>query len=84
MLIWQSSDRFFEDLAILPIAIASLEEISTSALRLRVLSLFDPSQPLFNQPGLHSLVIYRRKARVDWSSLLDYAPTQGKIPRETR
>lgn len=51
-----------EDLAILPIAIASLEEISTSALPLRVLSLFDPSEPLFNQPGLHPLVIYRRLA----------------------
>lgn len=51
-----------EDLAILPIAIASLEEVSTSALPLRVLSLFDPSEPLFNQPGLHPLVIYRRLA----------------------
>jgi 1-acyl-sn-glycerol-3-phosphate acyltransferase len=51
-----------EDLAILPIAIASLEELSTSALPLRVLSLFDPSEPLFNQPGLHPLVIYRRLA----------------------
>ncbi len=68
----------------MPIAIASLEEISTSGLPLRVLSLFDPSEPLFNQPGLHPLVIYRRKARVNWSSLLDYAPTQGKIPGQTR
>jgi 1-acyl-sn-glycerol-3-phosphate acyltransferase len=51
-----------KDLAILPIAIASLEEISTSALPLKMLSLFDPSEPLFNQPGLHPLVIYRRLA----------------------
>lgn len=46
----------------MPIAIASLEEISTSTLPLRVLSLFDSSEPLFNQPGLHPLVIYRRLA----------------------
>jgi 1-acyl-sn-glycerol-3-phosphate acyltransferase len=51
-----------EDLAILPIAIASLEEVNTYGLPLRLFSLFDPSEPLFNQPGLHPLVIYRRVA----------------------
>ncbi|WP_392531653.1 lysophospholipid acyltransferase family protein [Nostoc sp. C117] len=51
-----------QDLAILPIAIASLEEVNTSGLPLKVLSLFDPSEPLFQQPGLHPLVIYRRVA----------------------
>ena len=51
-----------EDLAILPIAIASLEEVNTYGLPLRLLSLFDPSEPLFNQPGLHPLVLYRRVA----------------------
>lgn len=50
------------DLAILPIAIASLEEVNTAAFPLRLLSLFDPSEPLFNQPGWHPLVIYRRVA----------------------
>ncbi|MBW4555531.1 MAG: 1-acyl-sn-glycerol-3-phosphate acyltransferase [Trichormus sp. ATA11-4-KO1] len=50
------------DLAILPIAIASLEEVNTNAFPLRLLSLFDPSEPLFNQPGWHPLVIYRRVA----------------------
>ncbi|KAB8335371.1 1-acyl-sn-glycerol-3-phosphate acyltransferase [Scytonema tolypothrichoides VB-61278] len=50
------------DLAILPIAIASLEEVNTSAVPLRVLSLFDPSEPLFNQSGWHPLVIYHRVA----------------------
>jgi hypothetical protein len=29
-------------------------------------------------------VIYRPQARVNWSSLLDYAATQGKIPGQTR
>ncbi|MDH6059061.1 1-acyl-sn-glycerol-3-phosphate acyltransferase [Chrysosporum bergii ANA360D] len=51
-----------EDLVILPIAIASLQEVNTYALPLRLLSLFDPSEPLFHQPGLHPLVIYRRVA----------------------
>ena len=50
------------DLAILPIAIASLEEINTSGFPLRFLSVFDPSEPLFNQAGWHPLVFYRRVA----------------------
>lgn len=49
-----------EDLAVLPVAIASLSEVNTSAVPLKLLSLFDPSEPLFNQPGWHPLVIYRR------------------------
>ncbi len=51
-----------EDLAILPVAIASLEEVNTSAVPLKLLSLFDPSEPLFDQSGWHPLVIYRRVA----------------------
>lgn len=49
-----------EDLKILPIAIASLEEVSASGVPLQMLSIFDPSEPLFNQQGWHPLVIYRR------------------------
>jgi 1-acyl-sn-glycerol-3-phosphate acyltransferase len=48
------------DLAILPMAIASLDEVSSAAFPLRLLSVFDPSEPLFNQTGWHPLVIYRR------------------------
>lgn len=51
-----------QDLAILPIAIASLEEVNTNGFPLRLLSIFDPSEPLFNQAGWHPLVIYRRVA----------------------
>ncbi|MBW4615978.1 MAG: 1-acyl-sn-glycerol-3-phosphate acyltransferase [Desmonostoc vinosum HA7617-LM4] len=51
-----------KDLAVLPIAIASLEEMNTPGFPLRILSLFDPSEPLFNQSGWHPLVIYRRVA----------------------
>lgn len=51
-----------ENLAVLPIAIASLEEVNTSSIPLKILSIFDPSEPLFNQMGWHPLVIYRRVA----------------------
>jgi 1-acyl-sn-glycerol-3-phosphate acyltransferase len=51
-----------DNLAILPIAIASLEEVNTSAVPLKLLSLFDPSEPLFNQSGWHPMVLYRRVA----------------------
>jgi 1-acyl-sn-glycerol-3-phosphate acyltransferase len=50
------------DLAVLPVAIVSLEEMSGSGLPLKLFSLFDPSEPLFNQSGLHPVVIYRRVA----------------------
>ncbi len=51
-----------KDLVILPVAISSIEEMTSSAVPLRLLSLFDPSEPLFNQNGWHPLVIYRRVA----------------------
>ncbi len=51
-----------EDLVVLPVAIASLWEVNTSSVPLKLLSLFDPSEPLFNQPGWHPLVIYHRAA----------------------
>ncbi|BAB77758.1 lysophospholipid acyltransferase family protein [Anabaena sp. FACHB-709] len=51
-----------KNLAVLPVAIASLEESNTSAFPLKLLSLFDPSEPLFNQYGWHPLVIYHRVA----------------------
>lgn len=48
------------DLAILPIAIASQAEFTNSAVPLRLLSLFDPTEPLFNQAGWHPMVVYQR------------------------
>ncbi|ARV61935.1 1-acyl-sn-glycerol-3-phosphate acyltransferase [Nostocales cyanobacterium HT-58-2] len=75
-----------QDLAILPIAIASLEEVNTSAVPLRLLSLFDPSEPLFNQPGWHPLVTYRRVAvligRPYWIKPLYKEKYQGKKARD--
>jgi len=57
-----SAGASVQDLVVLPVAIASLEEINTTAVPLRLLSLFDPSEPLFDQPGWHPLVIYHRVA----------------------
>ena len=50
------------NLAILPVAIASLEETVNSAVPLGLLHLFDPSEPLFAQPGWHPMVIHQRVA----------------------
>lgn len=48
------------ELAILPIAIAADAEISRPTLPLKLFSVFDPSEPLFNQTGWHPLVLYQR------------------------
>ncbi|MEW5860489.1 MAG: lysophospholipid acyltransferase family protein [Cyanobacteriota bacterium] len=51
-----------QNLAVLPVAIASLEETVYPAVPLYLLRLFDPSEPLFAQPGLHPMVIHQRVA----------------------
>lgn len=48
------------DLAVLPVAIAAIDEATYSPMPTKVLSLFDPSEPLFHQDGWHPVVIYRR------------------------
>lgn len=71
-----------EDLAVLPVAIASREESNSSTVPLKLLSLFDPSEPLFNQAGLHPLVIYRRVTvligRPYWITKRQQQQYQGK------
>ncbi|NJL85170.1 MAG: 1-acyl-sn-glycerol-3-phosphate acyltransferase [Leptolyngbyaceae cyanobacterium SM1_1_3] len=49
-----------ENLPILPVAIASKEKGAISPIPLRLFGLFDPSEPLFDQPGFHPVVIYNR------------------------
>jgi 1-acyl-sn-glycerol-3-phosphate acyltransferase len=70
------------DLAVLPVAIASLEEVNTAAFPVRILSVFDPSEPLFQQSGWHSVVIYRRVAvlvgKPYWITSEDRQKYQGK------
>ncbi|MCU0545153.1 MAG: 1-acyl-sn-glycerol-3-phosphate acyltransferase [Oscillatoriaceae cyanobacterium Prado104] len=49
------------DLAVLPVAIASFDEKSVrSGIPLKLLSLFDPSEPLFDRSGWHPLIVYQR------------------------
>ncbi|NJL82799.1 MAG: 1-acyl-sn-glycerol-3-phosphate acyltransferase [Chloroflexaceae bacterium] len=48
------------NLAVLPVAICSLEEQTHWAVPLRWLHWFDPTEPLFDRPGLHPVVIYGR------------------------
>jgi 1-acyl-sn-glycerol-3-phosphate acyltransferase len=49
-----------QDLAVLPVAIASQDEFSSSLFPVKLLSWFDASEPLFQQSGWHPLVIYQR------------------------
>lgn len=48
------------DLAILPVAIASTQETCRPVVPLKLLSLFDSSERLFQQRGWHPMVIYQR------------------------
>jgi 1-acyl-sn-glycerol-3-phosphate acyltransferase len=49
-----------EDLAVLPVAIASRVEEVLPSVPVRLLSLFDPSEPMFQREGWHPVVIYKR------------------------
>lgn len=70
------------DLAILPVAIASCEESTNSVVPLRLLSWFDPSEPLFEQEGWHPMVVYQRVhiliGRPLWISAAHRESYQGK------
>ncbi len=45
---------------IVPAAILAIEEKQQKTIPFKLLSLFDPSEPLFNQSGQHPAVIYQR------------------------
>jgi 1-acyl-sn-glycerol-3-phosphate acyltransferase len=49
-----------QDLAVLPVAIVSQQETTNFPVPLKLLSLFDPSEPLFDQEGWHPMVMYQR------------------------
>jgi 1-acyl-sn-glycerol-3-phosphate acyltransferase len=51
-------------LKVVPVAIIALEEKQQATVPFQLLSWFDPSEPLFQQSGLHPAVIYRRVAVV--------------------
>ncbi len=74
-----------QDLAVLPIAIASQSESNNFTVPLKVLSWFDPSEPLFNQPGWHPMVLYQRVdvlvGRPIWITQSQRQNYQGKQAR---
>ena len=75
------------DLAILPVAIAPQAETVNSAVPLKLLSFFDPSEPLFNQEGWHPLVLYQRVNMLVghpiWISSSQRRDYQGKYAKKT-
>jgi hypothetical protein len=50
----------FDNLVVLPIAIASLSETILPTIPIRWLTTFDASEPLFERDDLHPMVIYHR------------------------
>ncbi len=49
-----------ENLLILPVAIAAQQELNTGLFPVRWLQFFDPSEPLFDRPDWHPLVLYHQ------------------------
>jgi 1-acyl-sn-glycerol-3-phosphate acyltransferase len=47
-----------EEIAVVPVAIHSHRETNNSVIPLSLLSLFDPTEPLFKQSGWHPAVVY--------------------------
>lgn len=75
------------NLAILPVAIASSEEqLISSRIPLKLLSFFDPSEPLFNQPGWHPAIVYQRSnvmfGRPFWITASHRQQYQGKQAKQ--
>ncbi|XHX76869.1 MAG: lysophospholipid acyltransferase family protein [Stenomitos frigidus ULC029] len=71
-----------QGLVVLPVAIVSDAEATNAAVPLRLLSLFDPSEPLFSQEGWHPMVVYQRVnllvGRPQWISQTQRQHYQGK------
>lgn len=71
-----------ENLVVLPVAIASTEEVVLPTIPLQVLSWFDPSEPMFKKGGFHPVVVYKRVnvlvGRPRWISASDRQAYNGK------
>lgn len=74
------------DVAVLPAAIVSDEETTYTPLPVRFLSVFDPTEPLFDGAGWHPMVVYRRlTVRIGtpyWIPRQDRRGDRGKYARE--
>ena len=53
-----------DNLQVVPAAVVAIDERQQDTIPFKLLSWFDPSEPLFNQAGLHPAVIYRKVAVV--------------------
>ena len=73
-------------LAVLPVAIASLEESIFPGVPLPLLHFFDPSEPLFDQPGWHPLILYHQVkilvGRPRWITIDERKQYRGKQGKE--
>jgi 1-acyl-sn-glycerol-3-phosphate acyltransferase len=49
-----------ENLVVLPVALAAQQELNAELFPVRWLQLFDPSEPLFDRPDWHPLVLYHQ------------------------
>ncbi|MBP0003693.1 MAG: 1-acyl-sn-glycerol-3-phosphate acyltransferase [Cyanobacteria bacterium SBC] len=72
--------------AVLPVAILSLDEQIYQAFPIRVLRVFDPSEPMFDRAGLHPMVVYRHLVisvgRPYWINQLDREAYQGSHAKQ--
>jgi 1-acyl-sn-glycerol-3-phosphate acyltransferase len=71
------------NLVILPVAIVAHRESTYSTVPLQVLRWFDPSEPLFDQPGLHPLVLYHQVSVLVGQPYLIAQARQEKFTRTT-
>jgi 1-acyl-sn-glycerol-3-phosphate acyltransferase len=79
-----------DELQVVPTAIIALKEKQQNTVPFQLLSWFDPSEPLFQQPGLHPAVIYRQVVVVigepilvsDWLPQGYHGKRAGKLATE--
>ncbi|WP_319592581.1 lysophospholipid acyltransferase family protein [Zarconia navalis] len=75
------------NLAVLPVAIASTDETTYPAVPVKLLGLFDPSEPLFDGWGWHPMVVYHRLSiligRPYWITQSERQAYQGRQAKTT-
>jgi 1-acyl-sn-glycerol-3-phosphate acyltransferase len=71
-----------QNLVVLPVAIASTDEVNNAFIPLKLFSLLDPSEPLFDRDDWHPMVWYKRVnvliGRPQWISVAQRELYQGK------
>ena len=67
-----------DNLQVVPAAVIALDERQQSTIPFKLLSWFDPSEPLFDRAGLHPAVIYRKVA-ISIGDPIEITPAQQEI-----